>query len=117
MKADSYCMAKSCPKASSTVQLFEIEVSLIHPLLLLNQALPWAAITETMVCHWRQDGKNVDGGPGLPWDVSCVPLVMLLPMEKSVTVLPERSKLFESHWSNQWLTSKIEVLSVLCRIQ
>jgi len=25
------------------------------------------------------------------------------------TLLPERSKLFKSHWSNQWLTSKIEL--------
>jgi hypothetical protein len=37
-------------------------------------------------------------------------VMTLLLMEKSVAVLPERSKLFESHWSNQWLTSKIELL-------
>jgi hypothetical protein len=30
---------------------------------------------------------------------------------KSVTLLPERSKLFKSHWSNQWLTSKIELVA------
>jgi hypothetical protein len=45
----------------------------------LKQALPWAAITEAMTRHWRQHGKNVDGGPGLPWDVSLyVPLVVLM---------------------------------------
>jgi hypothetical protein len=32
--------------------------------------LPWAAITAVMTHHWRQNGKNVDGGPGLPWEVS-----------------------------------------------
>jgi hypothetical protein len=46
---------------------------------LLKRALPWEAITETMTRHWRQNGKNVDGGPGLPWDVSLyVPLVVLM---------------------------------------
>ncbi len=32
-----------------------------------------------MTRHWREHGKNVDGGPGLPWDVSLyVPLVVLM---------------------------------------
>jgi hypothetical protein len=32
-----------------------------------------------MTRHWRQNGKNVDGGPGLPWEVSLyVPLVVLM---------------------------------------
>jgi len=32
-----------------------------------------------MTRHWREHGKNVDGGPGLPWDVSFyVPLVVLM---------------------------------------
>jgi len=45
----------------------------------LKQALPWEAITEAMTRHWRQHGKNVDGGPGLPWDVALyVPLVVLM---------------------------------------
>jgi hypothetical protein len=41
--------------------------------------LRWDAITEVMTRHWREYGKNVDGGPGLPWDVSFyVPLVVLM---------------------------------------
>jgi hypothetical protein len=41
--------------------------------------LPWAAITEVMTRHWRANGKNVDGGPGLLWDSSLyVPLVVLM---------------------------------------
>jgi hypothetical protein len=61
------------------VQIVQVEVSLTHPLLLLKQALPWEAITEAMTRHWRQHGKNVDGGPGLPWDVALyVPLVVLM---------------------------------------
>jgi hypothetical protein len=61
------------------VQSVQVEVSLSHPLLLLKRALPWEAITEVMTRHWREHGKNVDGGPGLPWDVSLyVPLVVLM---------------------------------------
>jgi hypothetical protein len=79
MKAGSHCMLEACPEASSAVQLVQIEVSLSHPLLLLKRALPWQAITEVMTRHWREHGKNVDGGPGLPWDVSLyVPLVVLM---------------------------------------
>lgn len=79
MKAGSHCMPKACPAASLTAQLVQIEVSPTHPLLLLKQALPWEAITEVMTRHWREHGKNVDGGAGLPWDVSLyVPLVVLM---------------------------------------
>ena len=32
-----------------------------------------------MTRHWRQAGKNIDGRPGLPWDVALyVPLVVLM---------------------------------------
>ena len=79
MKAGSHCMPEVCPEASSTAQLVQIEVSPTHPLLVLKRALPWEAITEAMTRHWRAHGKNVDGGPGLPWDVSLyVPLVVLM---------------------------------------
>ena len=79
MKARAHSMPAACPKTSPSVQLVQVEVSLTHPLLLLKQALPWEAITEAMTRHWRQHGKNVDGGQGLPWDVSVyVPLVVLM---------------------------------------
>src|SRR5712691_5917237 len=79
MKADFHRMPKTCPEASSPPQLVQIEVSPTHPLLLLQRALPWEAITEAMTRHWREHGKNVDGGPGLPWDVSFyVPMVVLM---------------------------------------
>src|SRR5688572_19324866 len=79
MKAGSHCMPEACPEASSAIQLVQIEVSPTHPLLLLKRALPWETITEVMTHHWREHGKNVDGGPGLPWDVSLyVPLVVLM---------------------------------------
>jgi hypothetical protein len=72
-------MPEACPEASLDVQLVQIEVSPTHPLLVLKRALPWEAITEVMTCHWRTHGKNVDGGRGLPWDVSLyVPLVVLM---------------------------------------
>jgi hypothetical protein len=79
MKAGSHCMPEVCPDASSTVQRVQIEVLPTHPLLVLKRALPWEAISEAMRRHWRAHGKNVDGGPGLPWDVSLyVPLVVLM---------------------------------------
>jgi hypothetical protein len=72
-------MPEVCPEASSTPQLVQIEVSRTHPLLVLKRALPWEAISEAMTRHWRTHGKNVDGGSGLPWDVSLyVPLVVLM---------------------------------------
>jgi len=72
-------MPEACPETSPSVHVVQVEVSLAHPLLLLKQALPWEAIAEAMTRHWRQHGKNVDGGPGLPWDVSLyVPLVVLM---------------------------------------
>jgi hypothetical protein len=79
MKANFHCMPEACPEASPSVQLVQIEVSPGHPLLVLKRALPWEAITEAMRRHWCEHGKNVDGGPGLPWDVSLyVPLVVLM---------------------------------------
>lgn len=70
MKAGSHSMPGVCSEARATIQLVQIEVSPTHPLLLLKRALPWEALTEVMTRQWRQNGKNVDGGPGLPWDVS-----------------------------------------------
>jgi hypothetical protein len=50
-----------------------------HPLLQLKRALPWEALCEVMTRHWRRAGKNTDGHPGLPWDVSLyVPLIVLM---------------------------------------
>jgi hypothetical protein len=50
-----------------------------HPLLQLKRALKWEAITGVMVKHWRKAGRNVAGGPGLPWPVSLyVPLLVLM---------------------------------------
>ena len=79
MKAGSHSMPEACPEARATLQLVQIAVSPAHPLLLLKRALPWEALTEVMTRHWRQHGKNVDGGRGLSWDVSLyVPLVVLM---------------------------------------
>ena len=69
------------------VRLVSIYVPDDHQLLQLKRALDWEAITAVMVKHWRKAGKNVDGGPGLPWPVSLyVPLLVLL----SVNTLDSR---------------------------
>jgi hypothetical protein len=79
MKTSAHCMAESGLDTSPRVQTVQVEVRLDHPLLVLKQALPWAVITSVMTRHWRAAGKNVDGGPGLPWDCSLyVPLVVLM---------------------------------------
>ena len=79
MKTSSHSTPESCSETSPPVQTVQIEVALDHPLLVLKRTLPWEAITEVMTRHWRENGKNVDGGPGLPWDSSLyVPLVVLM---------------------------------------
>jgi hypothetical protein len=79
MKARAHSMPTACPETSPREHLVQVAVSCTHPLLLWQQALPWEAITEVMTRHWRQHGKNVDGGPGLPWDIALyVPLVVLM---------------------------------------
>jgi hypothetical protein len=79
MKAGCHSMPAARPEASATLHLVQIAVSPTHPLLVLKRALPWEAITYVMTRQWRQNGKNVDGGRGLPWDMSLyVPLVVLM---------------------------------------
>lgn len=74
---DSTTAASAAPEALGI--LVSIFVPDDHPLLQLKRILVWAAITAVMVKHWRQAGKNVDGGPGRPWPVSLyVPLLVLM---------------------------------------
>lgn len=50
-----------------------------HPVMRLKQALDWEAIKAVMIKNWREAGKNVDGGPGLPWPTDLyVPLLVLM---------------------------------------
>jgi hypothetical protein len=77
MKARSHCTSELCPETRETLETVSITVSSKHPLLQLKHALPWGALFEVMSRHWRATGKNVEGRPGLPWDVSLyVPLVV-----------------------------------------
>jgi hypothetical protein len=60
-------------------EIVSIYVDHHHPLLQLKRALPWAALCEVMTRRWAAAGKNTDGRPGLPWNVSLyVPLVVLM---------------------------------------
>jgi len=79
MKDGSHCTTEVCPETRGTLETVSIEVSSTHPLLQLQRALPWVALFEVMSRHWREAGKNVEGRPGLPWEVSLyVPLVVLM---------------------------------------
>jgi hypothetical protein len=74
---DSTAVAGAAPSVcGKSVTIFVPDA---HPLLQLKRALKWGAITEVMVKHWRQAGRNVDGGPGLPWPTGLyVPLLVLM---------------------------------------
>ena len=79
MEEQGDCTSGVCPGASVTGETVSIYVDHNHPLLQLKRALPWEALGEVMMRHWRQAGKNTDGRPGLPWDVALyVPLVVLM---------------------------------------
>ena len=68
-----------CPPTTPNGEVVSIFVNYDHPLLQLGRALPWEQIAEVMIREWRLSGKNVDGGPGRPLDVSLyVPLVVLM---------------------------------------
>lgn len=70
----------SSPKsAAHSGEVVSIVVDPNHPLLQLKRALPWGAIREVMIRHWRAVGKNVDGKPGQAWPVDLyVPVLVLM---------------------------------------
>ncbi len=79
MRARSDCTLAGSGTPAGTGAGVSLFVPDEHPLLRLKRALDWAAITAVMVTHWRGAGKNVDGGPGLPWPVALyVPLLVLM---------------------------------------
>ena len=79
MKERDHCTLGVCPGATATGEIVSIYVDHNHPLLQLKRALPWAALFEVMTRRWAAAGKNTDGRPGLPWDVSLYgPLVVLM---------------------------------------
>jgi hypothetical protein len=79
MKEQGHCMSGVCPGATAHSEIVQVYVDYNHPLLQLKRALPWDALFEVMRRHWRRAGKNIDGRPGLSWDVSLyVPLVVLM---------------------------------------
>jgi hypothetical protein len=83
MEEHGDCTSGVCPGASATGATVSISVDHRHPLLQLKRALPWEALCEVMTRHWRRAGKNTDGRPGLPWDVSLyVPLIVLMLVKK-----------------------------------
>lgn len=79
MKEHGYRTSGLCPEATEQGETVSIYVNHAHPLLQLKRALPWAALFEVMTRRWAAAGKNIDGRPGLPWDVALyVPLVVLM---------------------------------------
>jgi len=79
MEEHGDCPSGVCPGASANGETVSLYVLYNHPLLQLKHALPWEVLAEVMTRHWRRAGKNVDGHPGLAWDVTLsVPLMVLM---------------------------------------
>src|SRR5262252_3531680 len=79
MEEQGDCTSGVCPGASVNGATVSLYVPSHHPLLQLQRALPWEALAEAMTRHWRRAGTNVDGHPGLAWDIALyVPLVVLM---------------------------------------
>ena len=79
MEEHGDCTSGVCPGASVNGETVSLYVPYNHPLLQLQRALPWEVLYEVMTRHWRRAGKNVDGHPGLAWDIALyVPLVVLM---------------------------------------
>jgi hypothetical protein len=55
-----------------------IEVPANHPLLQLKRELPWPALEDVCGAHWRDAGKNVDGGRGRPFDLVLYTRIVVL---------------------------------------
>ncbi|MFB3081948.1 MAG: hypothetical protein ACE1Z4_00590, partial [Gammaproteobacteria bacterium] len=78
MKDRDHCTSEMRPETSEKGEIVSLYVAHNHPLLQLKGVLPWERLFEVMSRHWREAGKNVDGRPGLSWDVSLyVPLLVL----------------------------------------
>ena len=79
MKERGHCTSGVCPDATTNGDIVSISVDNNHRLLQRKRALPWEVLFEIMRRHWQRAGKNTDGRPGLPWDVSLyVPVVVLM---------------------------------------
>ncbi len=79
MKEQRHSTPRVCPGATEKGQIVQVYVDRNHPLLQLKRALPWVSLFEAMTRRWAAAGKNTNGRPGLPWDVSLYgPLVVLM---------------------------------------
>src|SRR5215217_4798379 len=96
MKDSRHFMPEVCPETSETVQTVSLEVDPNHPLLQLKRALPWDALCQVRTFHWRQAGKNVDGGPGLSWEVSFYGHLVVLMLVKQLNAREMEAYLAEN---------------------
>src|SRR5215475_7395859 len=90
MEEHGDCMSGVCPGASVNGETVSLYVSYHHPLLRLQRALPWEALSEVMTRHWRQAGKNVDGHRGLAWDIALYGPLVAMPLKSPCACRLER---------------------------
>jgi hypothetical protein len=102
MGADGQCTGGGAGLPSPRGQRVAIFVPENHALLQLKRALDWERIGQVRVKHWRAAGKNVDGGPGMPWPVSFYgPLLVL----RAVKVLNSRQR--EEDLDREWSSAGV----------
>ena len=83
MKERRHFTSGLCSETSENGQTVSIYVDSKHPLLQLKRALPWEALFEVMTRQWKGANKNLEGRPGLPWDVCLyVPLLVLMVVKR-----------------------------------
>lgn len=105
MKEPHHSTSQVRPNTTRNGALVSVFVPYDHPLLQLWEALPWEPITEIMMREWRLSGKNVDGGPGRPLDVSLyVPLVVLMILKR-----------FNSRQLEAYLAENVVARVFICR--
>jgi hypothetical protein len=84
MRAGNQCTGGGAGLPSPGGQRVTIFVPENHALLQLKRALEWERIGQVMGKHWRAAGKNVDGGPGMPWPVSFYVALLVLMAVKAL---------------------------------
>jgi hypothetical protein len=80
LQLSSSCASPSPAQSSDSSGFIAvtIEVPVNHPLLQLKRGLPWPQLEQTCAWHWREAGKNVDGGQGRPFDVALYTRILVL---------------------------------------
>ena len=83
MKERRHFTSGLCAETSENGHTVSIYVDSKPPLLQRKRVLPWEALFEVRTRHWKGANKNLEGRPGVPWDVCFyVPLLVLMVVKR-----------------------------------